>query len=181
NESSSDKVSARRLPQRQLARYLDSLYKQVSAPLAFGIQQYEEKVSGSDKLSSEKVPQEAVSMATIKVRKLKQQAASQKAMRQALKKRWLDLSYEYWKRTSVPFYALLFILIGLSLGAILQKGGIGLPALISIALVVILHLMNVQAKKLMRSETVSPELAAWLPILLFVPVAVYFLSRVLKK
>jgi lipopolysaccharide export system permease protein len=72
---------------------------------------------------------------------------------------------------ALPFNCLLFMLIGISFGAIIRKGGLGLPSLISIAFFVIFYILLMQGKKFAKDGTISPIIGACLPLIILSPVA----------
>lgn len=80
---------------------------------------------------------------------------------------------EYHKRFAMPFNAIFFMLIGVSLGAVIRKGGMGLPSLISIAMLVLLYIVDTQGKKLSKEGAMDPVLGAWLTAVVFAPLSVW--------
>jgi lipopolysaccharide export system permease protein len=81
--------------------------------------------------------------------------------------------YEFQLRHSTPLNCLFFMMIGISLGAIIRKGGLGIPALISVALLVIAYVLNAQGKKLAKEGIFDPIFGAWLPVIVFAPLALF--------
>ncbi|MEM9933325.1 MAG: LptF/LptG family permease, partial [Bacteroidota bacterium] len=81
--------------------------------------------------------------------------------------------YEYYSRHAIPINCLLFMLIGSSLGAIIRKGGLGMPSLISIIFFLAFYVMITQGKKLSREDVLDPVFGAFLPVIVFAPVALY--------
>ena len=67
---------------------------------------------------------------------------------------------------------LLFLFIGGPMGAIIRKGGFGMPLLISIGFFVSFIFLNLLFEKLAESFVLPAVLAAWMPIFILVPVAV---------
>ncbi len=68
---------------------------------------------------------------------------------------------------------LIFLFIGGPAGAIVRKGGFGLPLLIAIVFYMIFIMTNIAGEKLMASRALSDIQAAWLPCFLLVPFAIY--------
>ena len=81
--------------------------------------------------------------------------------------------YELHNRYSMPINCLLFMMIGVSVGAIVRKGGLGMPSLISTLLFFVFYILITQGKKLSKEGTIEPWAGAWLPIMIFLPIAVY--------
>ncbi len=81
--------------------------------------------------------------------------------------------YERQTRYSFPVACLLFMFIGAPLGAIIRKGGLGLPLLLGIGFFVVFYLLVSYGKKFAREGVTSVWFGAWLPILVMVPLAAF--------
>ena len=81
--------------------------------------------------------------------------------------------YEYYNRFAMPINCVLFMLLGVSLGAIIRKGGIGAPALVSTILFMIFYVLISQGKKMSKEGVIDPFIGAWLPVMVFLPIAAY--------
>lgn len=80
--------------------------------------------------------------------------------------------YEFHNRHALPLNCILFMMIGVSLGAIIRKGGLGPPALVSIIFFLAFYVLTTQAKKLSNEGVMEPWLGAWFPIFIFTPIAI---------
>lgn len=80
--------------------------------------------------------------------------------------------YEFHNRHALPLNCILFMMIGVSLGAIIRKGGLGPPALVSIIFFLAFYVLTTQAKKLSNEGVLEPWLGAWFPIFIFTPIAI---------
>ena len=85
--------------------------------------------------------------------------------------------YEYQFRISSPLNVIFFMLIGIALGAIIRKGGLGVPALISTLLLVFAYVLNAQGKKFAKDALLDPTLSAWLPAIVFGPLALILIYQ----
>lgn len=83
-----------------------------------------------------------------------------------------NYNYEYFLRYALPFNGLVFIFIGVALGAIIRKGGLGFPALISILLFMLFYVMTTYGKKFAKEGVLDPWVGAWLSVIVFTPVAI---------
>lgn len=70
------------------------------------------------------------------------------------------------------FICFLFLFIGGPMGAIIRKGGFGMPLLISIGFFVSFIFLNLLFEKLAESFVLPATLAAWMPIFILTPVAI---------
>lgn len=67
--------------------------------------------------------------------------------------------------------------VGAPLGAIIRKGGIGLPLVFAILIFLIYHFLGIFAQNSAESGKISPFLGSWLSTFVFFPVGVYFTYR----
>jgi lipopolysaccharide export system permease protein len=87
----------------------------------------------------------------------------------ATRERMIELHAKY----SLPIACLVFLFVGAPLGAIIRRGGIGVPILVSITLYLSFYVLMIQGKK-MAGEAVLPVwVGVWLPNLLLMPLAVF--------
>ena len=75
---------------------------------------------------------------------------------------------------------IVFLFIGAPLGSIVRKGGYGFPLLIAIIFFMIFIVLNIMGEKLNRTGEISPILAAWLPNLVLIPIAIYISYKALN-
>jgi len=75
------------------------------------------------------------------------------------------------QKYSWALICLVFLFIGASLGSIIRKGGYGFPLLLAIVFFMLFMVLKIMGEKLQRAGTVSPEVAAWLPHIILMPVA----------
>lgn len=69
------------------------------------------------------------------------------------------------------FICIVFLFIGAPLGSIVRKGGYGYPLLISIIFFMMFIVIKILGEKLSRTGAMDPVLAAWLPVLVMIPIA----------
>jgi len=67
--------------------------------------------------------------------------------------------------------------IGAPIGAIIRKGGLGLPALYAFGLFLIYYFIGIFAKNTAEDGSISPFIASWLSTLIFMPIGVLFTHR----
>ena len=82
--------------------------------------------------------------------------------------------FEYHTKFVNGFICIIFLFIGVSLGAIVRKGGFGYPLLIAIIFFMIYIATNTTFKKLAESQKMNDILAAWSPCLVLLPFAIWF-------
>jgi lipopolysaccharide export system permease protein len=67
----------------------------------------------------------------------------------------------------------LMYFIGAPLGAIIRKGGLGLPIVFAVLIFIIYHFVNTFGRKLAQEDGIPPLLGGWIGILTLLPLAVF--------
>lgn len=68
-------------------------------------------------------------------------------------------------------------LIGAPLGAIIKRGGLGVPVLVSILFFIIFYVINMTGEKYAKQDMIDPWLAIWAANLILLPVGIFFLRQ----
>ena len=72
--------------------------------------------------------------------------------------------------------SLLLFLIGASLGAIIRKGGLGLPLVLSVIIFLTYHYIGLFSKNAAEDISILPNIATWLPTIILAPFS-YILTK----
>ena len=72
---------------------------------------------------------------------------------------------------------IIMFLIGAPLGAIIKKGGLGLPILISVFFFVIYYILITLGQKYAKDSILSVNLGMWLPNYILFPIGLFFLRQ----
>ena len=78
------------------------------------------------------------------------------------------------ERYSLIFACIFLFLIGASLGAIIRKGGLGLPLVLSIVIFLTYHYIGVFGKNAAEDNSLSPFIGSWISTFIIAPFAIYF-------
>lgn len=81
------------------------------------------------------------------------------------------LQIEWHKKFTLSFACMLLFLIGAPLGAIIRKGGLGMPVLIAIAFFIIYFIISSTGEKLAQQGAVEPWYGMWMATGVLLPVA----------
>ena len=81
---------------------------------------------------------------------------------------------------AISFACVILFFIGAPLGAIIRKGGFGLPLVLSIVLFCIFHFIGIFTKNLAEDNSINPVLASWLSTIIMLPVSIYLTNRATK-
>jgi lipopolysaccharide export system permease protein len=80
---------------------------------------------------------------------------------------------EWNKKLTMSFACLVFFFIGAPLGAIIRKGGLGTPAVISIFFFVIYYVISISAQKLVEENLVSSFAGMWAASYILLPIGIF--------
>ncbi|HCN82798.1 MAG TPA: permease [Sphingobacteriaceae bacterium] len=83
------------------------------------------------------------------------------------------VSIEYQRKFTLSVACLLLFSIGAPLGAIIRKGGLGLPVVMSILFFLIYHIISTISEKAAREGSISPGLGMWSAIIILAPVGIF--------
>ena len=85
--------------------------------------------------------------------------------------------YEGNRKIAQACSCLIMFLIGAPLGAIIKKGGLGLPVLISICFFIAFYVVSEISRKWAEELVINPYLAVWVPNLVLLPFGIVFLIQ----
>jgi lipopolysaccharide export system permease protein len=80
---------------------------------------------------------------------------------------------EWHRKLTLPISILIFFLIGAPLGAIIRKGGLGMPIVISVIFFVIYYIISISGEKYAKEGTWSSLLGMWISAIILTPLAIY--------
>lgn len=80
---------------------------------------------------------------------------------------------EWHKKVSLPVSIIIFFLIGAPLGAIIRKGGLGLPVVVSVIFFVIYYIISLSGEKQVKEGNWEAVWGMWISSFILTPIAVY--------
>ncbi|TCD00780.1 YjgP/YjgQ family permease [Pedobacter frigidisoli] len=80
---------------------------------------------------------------------------------------------EYQRKFTLAASCILLFFIGAPLGAIIRKGGMGLPVVIAISFFLIYHIITTVAEKSAREGNLNPVFAMWIAVIFLSPLAAF--------
>lgn len=101
------------------------------------------------------------------------------------KREELDKRYEIYhrhilyfhKKFALAFACIILFFVGAPLGAIIRKGGLGLPMVIAIILFLAYHFIGVFAENSAKKGGINPMLGAWFSTMVMLPLSIYLTRR----
>lgn len=79
---------------------------------------------------------------------------------------------EIQRKFTLSFLCLIFFFIGAPLGAIIRKGGLGLPVIVSVLLFLIYYVISMTGEKFVRESILSPFVGMWISTIILIPVSI---------
>lgn len=89
---------------------------------------------------------------------------------------WIAL----YEKFVIAFSCILMFFIGAPLGAIIRKGGLGMPIVFAVTIFIIFHFINTFGKKLAQEDGISPFLGTWMSTIVLAPLAILLTYRAIK-
>ncbi len=117
-----------------------------------------------------------------KARKVKREmeeaeSEGEKMRRKLLKRRYYSLLVEVHKKFSMPFAAVVFILLGASLAVISKKGGYETAFGLSFPVFTLYYVLLVGGENLADRGILVPWLAMWIPNILFLLLSIFLVRK----
>jgi lipopolysaccharide export system permease protein len=81
---------------------------------------------------------------------------------------------------AIGLSCIILFFVGAPLGALIRKGGIGLPLVIAILIFLTYHFISIFAKNSSEDGSMNPILASWLSSLILLPFSIYLTNRATK-
>ena len=81
---------------------------------------------------------------------------------------------DWHKKITLSLACLMFFFIGAPLGAIIRKGGLGMPVVISVLIFVIYYIIDSGATRVAKSGEMNIVLGTWMSTLVLAPVGAFF-------
>ena len=81
---------------------------------------------------------------------------------------------DWHKKITLSLSCLIFFFIGAPLGAIIRKGGLGLPVVISVIIFVLYYIIDSGATRVAKSGEMNMVLGVWMSTLVLAPIGTFF-------
>ena len=100
---------------------------------------------------------------THQIRKISENYKNQ---RNLITKKINRFNVELHKKMTLSIACIIMLLIGASIGAIIKKGGFGLPVVFSVILFLIYHVISITGEKMVKKDVIDPIIGMWTPSLI---------------
>ena len=83
----------------------------------------------------------------------------------------------FYDKFVIAFACFLMFFIGAPLGAIIRKGGLGLPIIFAVLIFITFHFINTFGKRISQENGISPFMGAWMSSFILTPLAILLSYR----
>jgi lipopolysaccharide export system permease protein len=80
---------------------------------------------------------------------------------------------EWYRKFTVAFACFIFFFVGAPLGAIIRKGGLGTPVIVSMLFFVVYYVIDISGKKLATDGSVSALMGTFISALVLLPIGIF--------
>lgn len=130
-----------------------------------------------DSIRSKEPTEKEFNLALNDVRQIKSRIEGNKTRVELAKYEKNVFQIQWHKILSNSFACIIMFLIGAPLGAIIKKGGLGVPVLVSIVFFIIFYVLNMTGEKYAKQDFIDPWLGIWAANLILLPVGLFFLRQ----
>ncbi|MBN3035131.1 MAG: LptF/LptG family permease [Bacteroidales bacterium] len=116
---------------------------------------------------------EALDYAVNKARQIRDQVIFNRNDEEIRRKLIYKHQVEWHRKFTLSFACFVLFFIGAPLGAIIRKGGLGLPVVVSVLLFVIFHIISMTGEKSVRSGVLDANIGMWLAPAVLLPIGIF--------
>ena len=84
---------------------------------------------------------------------------------------------DWHRKLALPISVIIFFMIGAPLGAIIRKGGMGTPIVISVVFFVIYYVISLSGEKMAKEGTWDSFTGMWISSFILTPIAIYLMIK----
>lgn len=82
-------------------------------------------------------------------------------------------SIEWHRKFTLSFACLVLFFIGAPLGAIIRKGGLGMPVVVSVVFFLVFHVISITGEKFVKEGVSDPFSGMWMASFVFLPLGIF--------
>ena len=84
---------------------------------------------------------------------------------------------EWHRKFTLSIACIILFFIGAPLGAIIRKGGLGMPLVVSVFMFVLYHIVSIVGEKSAKEFVMEPWMGMWLASMVFLPLGIFFTQK----
>jgi len=97
-----------------------------------------------------------------------------------LRYRRTDYELGWHKKINISFACIVLFFVGASLGAIIRKGGMGLPVVVAVLFFLLYYIVNIIYERMVDEGIYNVVFGAWFPLCLFLPLGIFLTYKAAK-
>jgi lipopolysaccharide export system permease protein len=87
---------------------------------------------------------------------------------------------EWHRKFFLASSCILLFFIGAPLGAIIRKGGLGMPTVVAIVIFLAYYIVSIVGEQMIKSGTLGPVAGMWLSTVVMLPIAAWLTWRAMR-
>lgn len=84
-----------------------------------------------------------------------------------------DFEMGWHKKINISFACIVLFFVGASLGAIIRKGGMGLPVVVAVLFFLLYYIVNIIYERMVDEGIYNVVFGSWFPLCLFLPLGIF--------
>lgn len=122
----------------------------------------------------------ALTMALNNARNLKNNFNQKKVQIENFEREYRRYEIAWHQKYTQAFACFVMFLIGAPLGAIIKKGGLGMPVLVSIIFFIVYYMLTITGEKWAKEGVTDPIIGTWFSCVMLLPFGLFFLKQARK-
>lgn len=115
------------------------------------------------------------------INKKKKNLANFQNQRNILIKKINRFKVELHRKFTLSIACIVMLIIGAPIGAIIKKGGFGLPVVFSIVLFLVYHIISITGEKMVKKDLIDPLIGMWGSTYIMLIIGIFLLTIVNKN
>jgi lipopolysaccharide export system permease protein len=130
-----------------------------------------------DSLFNDTTGRDHLDAALTAARQVKTQISNSNSSLESYEKEWTVFKIQWHKILASSLACIAMFMIGAPLGAIIKKGGLGMPFLVSILFFIVYYVLTMQGEKLAKQGTISVGMGVWMADFILFCIGLVFLRQ----
>ena len=123
----------------------------------------------------------AIKAAMDQSRKMKESVSRQFDEYKNLKRRVSRHKIEWHRKFFLAVVCLVLFFVGAPLGAIIRKGGLGMPTLIALLIFIVYQLLTMAGENMAKNGIVEPWIGMWISTVVFLPLSFWITWKATRE
>lgn len=130
-------------------------------------------LSNFDWISQGKILEASISLARSNLTYIKSNKDDFEGRSKLINKHYIELHRKF----TLSIACLVLFFIGAPLGAIIKKGGLGLPIVVSTVIFIFFHIITISMEKTVKEGGADPLWGMWTPTIIFLPIGIFLTMK----